>query len=111
LCRNDGKKCKFDSLLPFGYTSTCVQKYGYTKLIAINGSNETDYENIKIPLYCECMLNQRRLDKWRDCDCLIRINRNKKKQIHFKQEKSKRLRYIIYTTKKQKKYILIYKII
>jgi len=47
--------CKFNDLLPIGYTTTCVQKYIYKKLVAIKDSKEIYYESFKLPSCCECM--------------------------------------------------------
>ncbi|XP_025198393.1 protein spaetzle-like [Melanaphis sacchari] len=54
-CINAGTTCKFNDLLPNGYTTTCVQKYIYKKLVAIKDSKEIYYESFKLPSCCECM--------------------------------------------------------
>lgn len=54
-CINAGTTCKFNDLLPIGYTTTCVQKYIYKKLVAIKDSKEIYYESFKLPSCCECM--------------------------------------------------------
>lgn len=54
-CINAGTTCKFNDLLPNGYTTTCVQKYIYKKLVAIKDAKEIYYESFKLPSCCECM--------------------------------------------------------
>ncbi|CAI6354220.1 unnamed protein product [Macrosiphum euphorbiae] len=53
-CINTGVPCKFDSSLPPGHVSTCVQKYIYKRLISIEGSN-FDFDTFKMPSCCQCM--------------------------------------------------------
>ena len=53
-----GAKCKFNGLLPLGYTTTCVQKYIYKKLVAIKDFKEIYYESFKLPSCCECMYSK-----------------------------------------------------
>lgn len=55
MCRNVGETCKFSEHLPTGYTTTCVQKYIYKKLVAIKDSKEIYYESFKLPSCCSCM--------------------------------------------------------
>ncbi|XP_026821576.1 uncharacterized protein LOC113559983 [Rhopalosiphum maidis] len=47
--------CAFDETLPLGYTSTCVQKYIYKRLMTIKGSQEFYYDSFKLPSCCKCM--------------------------------------------------------
>jgi len=54
-CLNAGESCKFSEHLPIGYTTTCVQKYIYKKLVAIKDSKEIYYESFKLPSCCSCM--------------------------------------------------------
>lgn len=57
MCRNSGEQssCKFSDNLPIGYSSMCVQKYIYKKLVAITDSKEIYFENFKLPSCCVCM--------------------------------------------------------
>lgn len=72
MCRGEvGTKCKFNDLLPLGYTSTCVQKFIYKKLVAIKDSKEVYYESFKLPSCCECMYSSNA-----DTDPLTRFNQN-----------------------------------
>lgn len=58
MYRNAGQPCKFSDNLPLGYTTTCVQKYIYKKLVAIKESKEVYYDNFKLPSCCACMYSQ-----------------------------------------------------
>nr|BAH70732.1 ACYPI001858 [Acyrthosiphon pisum] len=71
-CIDAGKNCKFNNLLPLGYTSICVQKYIYKKMVAIKDSKEVYYESFKIPSCCECMYSISP-----DADLLTRFNQNR----------------------------------
>lgn len=57
MCRNAGTTCKkiISDSLPIGYTSTCIQKYIYKKLVAVTDSKEIYYEDFKLPSCCVCM--------------------------------------------------------
>ncbi|XP_050533305.1 uncharacterized protein LOC126901109 [Daktulosphaira vitifoliae] len=54
-CINPGESCKFSENLPNGYTTTCVQKYIYRKLVAIKDTKEIYYESFRLPSCCACM--------------------------------------------------------
>lgn len=59
MSRNAGDdnvtKCTFDDHLPIGYTTMCVQKFMYKKLVAIKETNEIYYDSFKLPSCCMCM--------------------------------------------------------
>ncbi|XP_015372221.1 PREDICTED: protein spaetzle-like [Diuraphis noxia] len=54
-CVDTRVPCTFDSSLPLGYVSTCIQKYLYKRLITIGGKNEFYYDTFKMPSCCQCM--------------------------------------------------------
>ncbi|KAL5236667.1 hypothetical protein ACI65C_004077 [Semiaphis heraclei] len=54
-CIDTRVPCTFDSTLPLGYVSTCIQKYLYKRLISIEGTNEFYYDTFKMPSCCQCM--------------------------------------------------------
>ncbi|CAH1731108.1 protein spaetzle-like [Aphis gossypii] len=47
--------CMFADTLPFGYISTCIQKYIYKRLMTIKGTQEFYYDSFKLPSCCKCM--------------------------------------------------------
>ncbi|XP_069691560.1 protein spaetzle 5-like [Periplaneta americana] len=55
LCvRND--KCTFSELFPSGYSTKCIQKYIYKKLLALGEEDKTVVEEFRLPSCCSCFV-------------------------------------------------------
>eukprot|EP00102_Acyrthosiphon_pisum_P026465 XP_016663675.1 PREDICTED: uncharacterized protein LOC107884984 [Acyrthosiphon pisum] len=53
-CIDTRVPCKFDSSLPPGHVSKCIQKYIYKRLMSIEGFNFY-FDTFKMPSCCQCM--------------------------------------------------------
>jgi len=69
ICSDVEIPCMFADTLPFGYISTCVQKYIYKRLMTFKGTQEFYYDSFKLPSCCKCMYGiNAELLTWKDGD-------------------------------------------
>ncbi|KAJ8937357.1 hypothetical protein NQ314_011902, partial [Rhamnusium bicolor] len=54
VCRNEGKPCDLIGELPNGYTTTCKQKYIYTRLLSLTINGFPNPDIFPLPSACAC---------------------------------------------------------
>ncbi|KAK3914915.1 Protein spaetzle [Frankliniella fusca] len=53
-CSDDTKSCELADNFPYGYKTTCRQKYIFRKLVALHPEGNTQTDMFKLPSCCSC---------------------------------------------------------
>lgn len=57
-CLNSGTACQLAENFPYGYTTSCRQKYILRKLVALNPEGQTQTDMFRLPSCCSCYVTR-----------------------------------------------------